>query len=1138
MPDDPNRFDDDFLGDWLADFSSGEEKASGPVSAPWEQFAGRYPEPPGHEQPGPAPWETFAAPASAPYDERGEGGAPWESGTPPPMEQLDWFVAGGEEAPAEPVSYLPPAPSVSAGAEDWLSGFGEAAAYSRAVPAESGDQSWLGAAEEAAGPAAPSAPAADWLSLREEWLAQGSLEEAAEPPVEEFTLPGWLDEELPISPPPADELPPLEPERPEEAALPDWLDEELPISPPPADELPPLEPERPEEAALPGWLASPEEQEERRPSPPRGVIRRLTAAPPPSAEEPEAEAGVPEWLAAATPPPAEAVPAGMTYEEWERQQREQEAEAQKTPEERLLEEIPDWFKQIEEQPPAPPPAIQEQGPEFVPGWFLGLEDKAQDVPDWFQRLDLTTGPLAEVKPSAEPEAPVPAEPEVPDWFRAAPLPEGVDWAMLGVVSPPESAEPEQGAVPDWLDTSATVGDRILPAEDIPFPELDLEQVPPLPTEPAAEEGEVEDFVERFEPLEPGEFDQRVPLAADEMPDWLRELPTAGLEAEPPLPAPGEVEESWGAPSLEAPLDWLDVFEPEAALPVEEVPPLPWPAALEPEPSPDLDLAETAALDSAALDALLSAAEVAGPVAAVPEPAPETEPVESLQDLEALFAGAAVESEVPDLQRLFDQGELDRVLGEAVPPEPEQQPAAPVETAAPPPVRSAQPEWVEELRPAELPVTVKAAGAEAKVRQRQVTELPERLRALRERALRELGTLPAEGAEGELLAGIPDALPAAELAIPAAVSPRTAVPLTLTPEQQQRVQRLQAMLEIGQDTEEETLEEAARVAFGEAEPLDVPALPARRPRRPRRFRLDRLVVMLGMLVALLAPFVTDVLHFAADPSPLEDDQAAVASAVDNLQSGQYVLFAFEYGPVAAGELDPLAQAVLRDVLARGAVPLTISTDPAGAFHARAVLAALADDQALLRVRGQGEEKLQAGEDYVTLRYLSGEAVGVRSLRNVVWNPDGTLARHPVFSTDLRGDDTNLPIGSLAQDIALVVVIGDQVSAVRTWAEQLSGLAVPRVALVTAAAEPLAAPYVGQDGYAGYLAGVRDTVRYDAERNSNTRTPFRMPADLPIELPDPQTARWHSMALGAAVATGFIALGTVINLLRVLKRRGHR
>ena len=1087
MPDDPNRFDDDLLPDWFTDSSQGETGGSAAASAPWEMFAGRYPEPPGPDQPGPAPWEAYRTSAPAPYDDRGTEAVPWES-APRALEQLDWFTAGQQEPPAESIPLPPPALS---GAEDWLSGFGEAAGYSRAVPAEpTSDLSWLTTPEEPAEPA----PLPDWQALREEWLSQSGQDEEAEP-----SAPGWLDEEPPAAPPPEDLLGALagpEPVAPEEEP------QEIAPSPP----------------------------ESRTPSPPRGVIRRLTPAPKQPADE--VESGLPEWLSQTPPAPPESTPTGLTYEEWERQQREQEAEAQKSPEERLLEEIPDWFQQLDEQPPAPPPPPQTEGPEFVPGWFLGLEDKAQEAPDWFQRLDLSTGPL---EPPAEPVPPAPAEPEVPDWFRAAPEMEGIDWAALGAGSPPEGPETDQGAVPDWLDTGATADDRILAAEDIPFPDFDLEQVPPLPVGPQEEEAEVEDFVERFEPLEPGEFDRRAALALDETPDWLRELPTEAPTKTPAAPTPGPEEETWGesaAGTVEDALDWLAAIAPEGQ-PVEEVPPPPQPT-LEPEPA--FDLLETAALDSAALDALLSAAEPAEP-----SPPPETEaeaPVESLQDLEALFESAPVEGEVPDLQRLFDQGELDRVLGEVVPPEPPAEPSPPPKPAAPPAVSSAQPEWVEELRPTELPVTIKAAGAEASVRQRQVTELPERLRALRERALRELETLQPAVPEAGALAGIPDALPAAELVIPAAVSPRSAVALAVTPEQEQRVQRLQALLDIGGDTDEETLEEAARVAFGEAEPLEVPALPARRPRRPRRFRLDRLVVVLGMLIALLAPFITDALQFAADPPRLRGKQAAVAAAVDALQSGQYVLFAFEYGPATAGELDPLAQAVLRDVLARGAVPLTISTDPAGAFHARAVVAAIARDPALLGARGLGEEALQVDEDYVTLRYLSGEAVGVRSLRTVTWNPDGTLARHPVFATSLRGDDTNLPIGSVAQDIALLVVVGDQVTAIRTWAEQLTDVPVPKVALVTAAVEPLVAPYVQRDGYVGYLAGVRDTMRYDTERNANTRTPYQISSDLALNVPDPEQARWHSMALGAAVAAGFVALGTIINLARALKRRGRR
>jgi len=1028
MPDDPKHFEDDLLPD------QPDEPVGGLASprAPWEEFAGFSPGAPEAGGSGPAPWDEFGGIKPPIYEDRRASPALWEGppDVPDDLETLDWLA--GEQEPAAPDA-LPSSPA----GEDWLNAFGQAAGYSRQVPAApEEDLTWLDASGES--PERP-APQPDETEKQpfSDWLTAGAAEE------------------LPAQ---------------DESLLPDWL-----------------------------LAESPQESE---------------------------------------PPPAQ------TYEEWEREQRELAAEAQKTPEERLLEEVPDWFEQLDETPPTPPApdAATGEGPEFMPGWFLGLEEQAEEAPDWLRRMDLSTGPLEE--PAAPETAPAsaPSEPDVPDWFRGASDAETIDWQALGASldageTPPEALPPEEtdeGALPAWMTGEPADDDRILAPEDIPFPDLDLEQTPPPH---ASEEAEIEDFVERFEPLEPEDFDRRAVAAADaasaDMPDWLREL---SASADSALGERYRAEAGAIAPPPDTAdaLDWLEELSPEDVTPAEEYPLPPAPVAPAPPEAASPTL-ETAPLDSAALDALLG---YEGEQPAAGPPFVLDSGDEALQDLEALFGEVSAERQPPDLQRLFDQDEMDRVLGDMLAPQEEAMPPAEPSRRPPAPEPTAAPSWVEELRPSELPVTVKAGGAQASVRQKQVDELPERLRAFREEALRELGAAQAgQVAAGGLLADIPGALPAADMAIPAAVGRRVAGQLVVTPDQERRVRRLQALLDIGAGEEdEEALDDAARLAFAGLEPEELPT--AHRPRRPRHFKLDRVLVMLALLAALLGPFATDALHFAADPPPLSGDRAAVAAQVDALSAGDYVLFAFEYGPVSAGELDALAEAVLRDTLARGAVPLTISTSPAGAFHAGSVVAALGDDALLLAARDQGEEVLQAGEDYAALRYLSGEVVGVRSLATVVWGADGALERHPAFATNLRGDDSGLPITSLASDIALIVVVGDESTGVRTWAEQLAAVPVPKVALVTAAIEPLTAPYVGETGYAGLLAGARDTTRYNTERNAATLAPYQMPGDLPVELPDPPAARWHSLALGAAGAAGLIALGMVINLLRALGRRRQR
>ncbi len=774
-----------------------------------------------------------------------------------------------------------------------------------------------------------------------------------------------------------------------------------------------------------------------------------------------------------------------------------------------------------------------------------------------------------------------------------------DLDTLGTDEPLEEPEPY---IPEWL-AEIERAERVEGPEEIPFPELELDDAhAPEPEPERAAAGEDDradgDFVERFDPLEPAEFDAAGPPAeagtepeaapmpgADDMPDWLREAAAQEPDADdiawpPDLPPEGEREVA--AVTGEGEPDWLQEISPDDVAaedmpsPAEMVEPFAAeeaPAAAEEEGDAAL---EAAPLDSSALDDLLGAT-----------PAPAEVGAQEADDLDALF------SELPDdldaAETAFDSDDLwpgtDELAADAIPEtappadedvsaappagkepekrgifglfrgrgkdeaaEPAAAPDAGTETPEPEPllVAEPQPDWVEDLRPSELPVKVQAGGAEMDVRQKKVAELPARLRAFRERAMSSI-TSPEtlEPSDTGPLAGITGALPAADAVLPADVTLETVSGLVVTPEQQKRAEHLQRLLDtVVEEEEEHGIEPDVFTgpSLGLLEPTDTKerreAAPEPEPqpaRRRTRRRPDRWLVALVLLAALIGPFATDALHIADDPPALSGHRREFAAAIDAAVSeGDYVLFAFEYGPPAAGELDTLADALLRDILARGAIPLTLSTNPAGALHAETVVVELAGDTALLDARDQDEDALLRGEDYVVLGYLPGNVVGVRALRA---SGDYRYQTHTVFDYDLRGERTDLPVMTLAEDIALVIVIGDESGDVRTWAEQLEGVDVPKVALVAAAVEPLTTPYMHESAFAGYLAGVRDAYSFNAARNADARTPYTMPGNAP-DLPNPETSRWQSMALGVLAAVALIGVGLFINLLRGLLRRRHR
>lgn len=1113
MPDDFNPFDDDsLLPDWMKDDPDEDARETPPPESP-----------PSEEQHGLPPASEWAREPGRTYPpKRGTDDLRQDA-----LSDLPWLEddASTDEAP-------PDEPDV------WDEA--DAAAFD---------------ARLSAGRATPDAPDEDWLSALER--AAESPETPTDAPDAPGETPPWLEDDI-FSAMPGFETGELAPPgstedltASAEAAqpgtdLPDWLQASLE-----ADTGRPEEPARHDEAAPPG----PERQE----------------------------------------PP-------LTFDAWEAQQLEREREAQKSPEERLLDEVPDWFASLDEgaAPPGQPadkPA-ESSGQEFLPEWYLGLEEQsAEDAPDWFQGIDYSgealTKPTGELPP--EPSQAPPPGADVPDWFKGLD-PTGVAAWETGPEAPqdvtPPEAEPEAPGTPDtpeldvWrlsaaaqdedeaADTMPPPPPEVIAApEDIPFPDLELDQdMPTGDTEDVIEEWmadfappDVEssapagDFVERVEPE--GAADPFAAPVDDDAPDWLRDLDAEpGAEARA-SDAPATPETEGEGPGGE--LDWLVDLSPEDAA--------------TPEPSPETPAAAQAPASAAGelpagpdddvdIDRLLS-------LYTPPEPEPEPEPAEasaepepkpeqpgetseqeqpeqweifgvpdvSDQDIEALFGDTASPETLPTVDDLFPLPP-DHVSPPADAAEPDAQAAfagleAPEPTAAPDEatpslVEAMPPEWVADLRPTDLPVTVRAGGVEAEVEQLPVVDLPDQLQIFRETTMRGLGdpVEPAPAPESGPLAGIAGALPPLAVALPRTATPPP-VGLTVTREQQARADRLRRLLDTAADGDviDEELREPDLYPGEEEEILTPQVTP--RPRRARRLKLDRLLVALLLLAGLIAPFATDALHFAAEPPALAGDRLAVAEAVDGLDAGDYVLLALEYSPAAAGELDPLAQAVLRDVLARNAIPLTLSTNAAGALHARAVIAPLVADERLLAARNKREAALDARQDYYLLGYLSGDATGVRALRGA---DDQPLELPSPFVTDLDGEPTGLDL-TLAEDVALVIVVGETSDDVRTWAEQLQGVDVPRVALVTAAIEPIAASYVGPDGYRGYLAGYRDTLGYNADRNAETRTPYAPPDDLGFDLPDLDAAQWNSTALGVAVAAALIALGVVFNLLRALVRR---
>jgi hypothetical protein len=177
-----------------------------------------------------------------------------------------------------------------------------------------------------------------------------------------------------------------------------------------------------------------------------------------------------------------------------------------------------------------------------------------------------------------------------------------------------------------------------------------------------------------------------------------------------------------------------------------------------------------------------------------------------------------------------------------------------------------------------------------------------------------------------------------------------------------------------------------------------------------------------------------------------------TAVEELEAGEDVLVAFDYGPPEADELSVAARPVLEHLFARGGTASIVSTRPDGTLIAEAVMRDIAASEDQYRVVG----------------YRPGTSTAVSQL-----------------------------LSSVDREPAMLLLLTSRAMPLRIWIEQVSaryGEDLPLAVVGSAALEPVASPYLeptaGQ--LAGAIHGLAGAASYEALREAASGATERLDA----------------------------------------------
>ena len=277
------------------------------------------------------------------------------------------------------------------------------------------------------------------------------------------------------------------------------------------------------------------------------------------------------------------------------------------------------------------------------------------------------------------------------------------------------------------------------------------------------------------------------------------------------------------------------------------------------------------------------------------------------------------------------------------------------------------------------------------------------------------------------------------------------------------------------------------------------------------RLDRRWIFLAMFVAVAAPILYIGVTGRTLPEKITSTSRAVYEAIEATPEGSRVLFAFDFDPASAGELQPMATDLMRHCAARKLRIVCIALWPLGNNLA---------EETIANVIGADFPHMRDGVDFVNLGFQSGQQQVMTVL---------TTNFRKGFPVDERGRDTaDLPIlqgVKTVADFPLLVDVGAGYPGAKEWVQYVvTGLkgSVRMVAGTTGVSTPQLFPYY-PDQLAGILAGIKGAAEYEMLVNEGLGG---APAAKYMEA----QRRMGPQLSGHLLLVGLIVLGNVIHFRR--------